>query len=420
MFFIPLLYKTNKIRPREMPSTLHILGLPHTVVNNEYSTCAFTGKVLRFSRMMQAYGWRVVEYSNEGSQSGADEHVCMLSATELKTMTQRKSQEELYHVDIYNTVLTTLFSERLCTALATHAKPGDIVCHVFGPDMRAVNASPHALHVESGIGYTCIDNALPHRVFESAYWMAWHSGKRSMTMGSNVEFVAPNYYDIAEWPIHIDDAGDKNNAGDTGRWSTTVDTGRWSAIVDTDRLRDSIETGTTVNAYILVFCRLIAVKGLNILVEIAKRMPGTTFVICGQGDPSQWLTSPNISYHPPVVGKNRASLLGKAAAVLCASEFIEPFCGTAVEAQLCGTPVISSNFGAFHETIEDGVTGFRCHTLGDYMRAVKDVSGLDRAVIAARARRLYSLETVGATYNTIFTYLQNQMRDGWYTTEIVS
>ncbi len=38
--------------------------------------------------------------------------------------------------------------------------------------------------------------------------------------------------------------------------------------------------------------------------------------------------------------------------------------GAGVEAMLCGTPLLGSNYGAFQETIIHGVTGFRCNTLG--------------------------------------------------------
>jgi len=54
--------------------TLHLLvlsfiglmlkGLFHTCVTSKYSHCAFTGKVLRFSKMMKMYGYHVIEYGN--------------------------------------------------------------------------------------------------------------------------------------------------------------------------------------------------------------------------------------------------------------------------------------------------------------------------------------------------------------------
>ena len=47
---------------------LHILGLPHTITSNEFSHCAFTGKVLRFGPMMLSRGFEVYHYGVEGSE----------------------------------------------------------------------------------------------------------------------------------------------------------------------------------------------------------------------------------------------------------------------------------------------------------------------------------------------------------------
>jgi hypothetical protein len=81
---------------------LHMIGLFHTVPNHKSSHCAFTGKVLRFAKMMKMYGWKVllvpfgvllvlvlekqvIEYSNGISDSDAYEKVfiALISLTKL-------------------------------------------------------------------------------------------------------------------------------------------------------------------------------------------------------------------------------------------------------------------------------------------------------------------------------------------------
>ena len=47
-----------------------------------------------------------------------------------------------------------------------------------------------------------------------------------------------------------------------------------------------------------------------------------------------------------------AHVLGDCVAVLCLTSYLEPFGCVAVEAQLCGTPVISTDFGGMVETVE--------------------------------------------------------------------
>jgi len=62
-----------------MKPTLHLIGIFHTQHRSSFSHCAFTGKALRFPKMMQAFGYTVFEYSNAGSESVAVEKVEMLS-----------------------------------------------------------------------------------------------------------------------------------------------------------------------------------------------------------------------------------------------------------------------------------------------------------------------------------------------------
>jgi len=41
--------------------TLHLVGIFHTQHTAAYSHCAFTGKALRFPKMMQRQGYTVIE-----------------------------------------------------------------------------------------------------------------------------------------------------------------------------------------------------------------------------------------------------------------------------------------------------------------------------------------------------------------------
>lgn len=119
-----------------------------------------------------------------------------------------------------------------------------------------------------------------------------------------------------------------------------------------------------------------------------------------------------------VIGaRAKSDMLRNALAIIMPTRYVEPFGGSGVEAQLCGTPVISSDFGCYHETIEHGQTGFRCHTLGDYLEAIKAVPGLDRRYIAERAKSLYGLVPVGKKYDSVFKQIVDLSKNGWYTKE---
>ena len=72
------------------------------------------------------------------------------------------------------------------------------------------------------------------------------------------------------------------------------------------------------------------------------------------------------------------------------------------------------SYGAFTETIEDGVTGFRCSTLGDFLAAIELADKLDRKYIRDRAVRLYSFQAVGKKYDAAFKQIADLRDEGWY------
>ena len=85
-----------------------------------------------------------------------------------------------------------------------------------------------------------------------------------------------------------------------------------------------------------------------------------------------------------------------------------------MEAQACGTPVITTDWGAFTETVIDGVTGFRCRTFGEFKRAAEKVETLDPHVIRDHAVNSYSLDVIGKKYEDYFVRLLHLWDDGWY------
>jgi 2-polyprenyl-3-methyl-5-hydroxy-6-metoxy-1,4-benzoquinol methylase len=92
----------------------------------------------------------------------------------------------------------------------------------------------------------------------------------------------------------------------------------------------------------------------------------------------------------------------------------------AVEAMLCGTPVVSVDYGAMTETVTEGVMGYRCHTLQDWIDGINNAGNLDRRTIASIARDKWSLEACGRRYDKIFCQLNDLYRRGWYETSEIN
>lgn len=362
--------------------TLHMIGLFHTICNHNYDHCAFTGKVMRFSKMMQKQGYKVIEYSNGVSESGADEQVQILTAERLAEYTA--TVKDFMLLAVMGTPLWQEFQDKLIPEIKKRVQPHDIVCHPFGPSHSIlITELPQAYHVETGIGYDSGEFGA-FRIFETYNWMHYHQGKDDIKndkgeviargrRGKAYEWVVPNYYNSEDWEPSYD-------KGD----------------------------------YLLYLGRVVEGKGLFVVQEISKHFNEKIHVY-GFGDSTPF-EGPNMVFHGPITGqKARSDLLRHARVVIMPTQFTEPFGGVAVEAMLCGTPVVSTDYGAFSETIEHGKTGFRCHTLGDFLAGIITAETLDRKYISDRARRLYTIETVGKMYDAAFMQIYDLRNSGWYT-----
>jgi glycosyltransferase involved in cell wall biosynthesis len=112
--------------------------------------------------------------------------------------------------------------------------------------------------------------------------------------------------------------------------------------------------------------------------------------------------------------EKRKKLMAGAKGAFVPSMYVEPFGGVQIEMLFSGTPTITTDWGAFTETVIDGVTGFRCRTFGEFKRAAIEAEKLDPHVIRERAINTYSLDVIGKKYEDYFTRLLHMWDDGWY------
>lgn len=389
-----------------MKIRLHIPGLAHTITNNDFSHCAFTGKILRFGEMMLNRGFEVYYYgvSVATSEIKTTKSFETLSINEwnilkkesYKFLTPTLSDSEIetkmtdpktFYGELCNitTPLYTEFNKNFAKLLKQNyrSKTTDIVCLPFGRAHLEAIKDLDVVKVESGIGYTTSYES--YRIFES-YAILHQAAALENKYCQHYWFVVPNYYNINDW------TNSKLNS-------------------------NTIENTQKQKKRIGFFGRICQVKGMDIVLAVAKKFPDVEFVICGQGDPKPYQIE-NITYKQPICGLERRDFLSSLDALLAPSIFCEPFCGVSVEAQLCGTPVISNEFGALTETVEQFKTGVLCHTLADFCFAVKKAlkGEFNRKYIAKRARKLYDMNVVGKKYEYVFKSILEIHNNGggWY------
>ena len=94
--------------------------------------------------------------------------------------------------------------------------------------------------------------------------------------------------------------------------------------------------------------------------------------------------------------------------------YLEPFGNIVPEAHLCGTPTITTDWGAFTETNINGLTGYRCRSFQEFCDATEKVKSLNPAQIWRRAVDIYSLDVTAQKYDKYFNKLLTLWGDGWY------
>jgi glycosyltransferase involved in cell wall biosynthesis len=101
----------------------------------------------------------------------------------------------------------------------------------------------------------------------------------------------------------------------------------------------------------------------------------------------------------------RSELMSRAKAVFVPSYYLEPFGGVSIEPLFCGTPVITTDWGAFPENIIDGKVGYRVRTIGEAVWAAQNVDKLQPEKIRQYAVKNFSLDRVRDLYQAYFEQL---------------
>lgn len=357
-----------------MTRRLHLLAVPHAVTHRDYSTCAFSAKVLKFGKMMKGRGFELVHYGHAESSIDCDEHVTVTTNDDLdRSYPGFDWRKEGFHPYKLEDPIYQTFYANTIAALETRKRPGDFLLCFFGAGHKLVaDAHPDMIAIEPGIGYSGGTFA-KFKVYESyAAMHALYGQSRLAGMFSDgwYDAVVPNYFDP-----------------------------------------DDFTFSAQKDDYFLFLGRIGPGKGTHIASELVRRIGGK-LVVAGPGhiEPDSHIEAAGV-----VGPEKRAELLAGARATICPSMYLEPFCGVQVESMLSGTPVISTDWGAFAEVNQHGVTGYRCRTMEQFEWAARNIGQIDPFACRRWAVDNYSLERVAAMYDEYFHGVaQIHGGAGWY------
>jgi glycosyltransferase involved in cell wall biosynthesis len=263
-------------------------------------------------------------------------------------------------------------------ALRERYRMGDISLISFGRYQTFV-AEESTLSCEVIVGYSGFFSW--HKVFPSHAWRHYLYGELKMERHPNwADTVIPHYLDLNDFPYQ--------------------------------EKKDD---------YLLCLGRLDRDKGTDLAIDIANRS-GQRIIVAGADmvthDIPDWLKNlpGNIEFTGYIGVEKRLELLRGAKALLHPCRWLEPFGMVLIEALACGTPIITSNWGAPTEIVQQGVTGFCCEDMEEFVDAVGKVSSLKTLDCRRDAETRFSLEAAYPQYLRYFRRMEKLLGGGWYET----
>ena len=362
--------------------------IPHARnVGVDISGEAYTTKTNNFTKMMMGLGHEVYRY---GPPPGPNSPPC----TEHVTIITREKQDEYFskwpfewdHKMPYWRWMNRQGAEEIKKRIA----PKDFLCLIGGScqKMLADEVGKDVMPVEIGIGYYGVFSQ--YRVYESH----WHRAAVQATINKDGEMpffdtVIPGYFDPVDFPktTRLVIAGD--------------------------------------DPYILFVGRIIRNKGIQIAIDTARQLK-MKLIIAGRGGKIEGndfvtgdlyasdISGMDVVYPGHVTHAERNSLMANAAVLMAPSVYGECFGNIVIEAGMFGTPSVTTNSGAFTETVTHGVTGYRAHTLRQFVDATEAAMHLDRGRIERLMKANYGLDHAALMYSEYFNMLYSLWGDGWY------
>lgn len=357
-----------------MTLRLHIPAFPHTDLTEDSSFCAYSQKIRKFARMMSAIGYEIITYGTERTDANNVEHVVVVTdADRAEWFAGYDPETDVWNGFDVNAVHWQTMNARVIDAIRERQQPGDMLGVIAGLCQKQVaDAFPEMPCVEHGIGYAGV--FAEHRVFESYAWMHYLAAREPSDDIRFFDAVIPNYFSGDDF-VPLDVPGE----------------------------------------YLLYMGRMTPRKGLAVVEEIAKR---TDLPVLTAGQGSERV--PGCDHLGVLRGEAKAIVLANATALLAPTTYLEPFGGVAVEAMLSATPAITTDYGGFTDTVVNGVSGYRCRTLAEFMLAVDACADIDRGGVRAHGER-FLMGNIAPQFDDYFRRVATRWGEGWYALpEVVS
>lgn len=320
---------------------LHVIGSYLVPTNPDYEIDAHNIKIIKYCKVLVEMGYVLHFYGANGCQ----EHVYhthyhpVISLNEYDEViknTNRFTNPEYLMVGFVRfepikEKINKIFSTNTLNLLEQNYKRGDLVLHFF-----------------QSYSYDNMTNVR----------MAHGGGNWNMYKYVTFETLSYMNYELSRIP--------KNDLKISGVIHPWFD--------PNDYIYDPSRKYSTPTYLFMAGCHMY--KGIHYFLEFSKHCLQYDFIIAGgtlsyddglmnighiDGDEDNYIDLtiyPNVKYIGPIFGREKKELLAKVTALIQPTYYFEPCGWNVLEAMISGTPVLTSHFGGFLDTVVDGVTGY--------------------------------------------------------------
>jgi glycosyltransferase involved in cell wall biosynthesis len=117
---------------------------------------------------------------------------------------------------------------------------------------------------------------------------------------------------------------------------------------------------------------------------------------------------PHVEFIGEIDDSQKSDFLGRASALLCPIDWVEPFGLVMIEAMACGTPVIVYDKGSAREVVDEGVSGFVVKDEAEAAAAVARAIQLPRHVIRKHFEKRFTAKRMTDEYLGVYRALIEQ------------
>lgn len=164
--------------------------------------------------------------------------------------------------------------------------------------------------------------------------------------------------------------------------------------------------------FLLFLARAHPSKGLDTVIEIAKRNPDTKIIMAGSysglhkadGDMYKSIINKldNITVIEDVGADEKLKLYQRCKAFLFPVQYAEAFGLVVTEAMSTGAPLIVSDRGSMPELVENGVNGFVCNDIEHYENAIRMINYIDPITVRQYCLGNFTMKRVATDYIRVY------------------